>query len=158
MRVGQRAIYVDRVLGNQRISLDIRLGEPLMMHCTATGKLFAALDGRLEAHALAGKLPKMTSVTITDPQQLKKEYARIRDAGFSRSEEEAMAGVVGYALPIRDGTGKVVAAVHVSVLSTRATKTHERKILTEARACVDQIDKQLGISPLQNEICGGLKP
>ena len=144
MRVGQRAIYVDRVLGNQRISLDIRLGEPLMMHCTATGKLFAALDGRLEAHALAGKLPKMTSVTITDPQQLKKEYARIRDAGFSRSEEEAMAGVVGYALPIRDGTGRVVAAVHVSVLSTRATKTHERKILTEARACVDQIDKQLG--------------
>jgi DNA-binding IclR family transcriptional regulator len=55
-----------------------------------------------------------------------------------------MAGVVGYALPIRDGTSKVVAAVHVSVLSTRATKMHERKILTEARACVDQIDKQLG--------------
>jgi IclR family acetate operon transcriptional repressor len=144
LRVGQRIIYVDRVLGSQRISLDIRLGEPLMMHCTAIGKLFAALDGRLEAHVLAGKLPKMTAFTITDAKQLKKEFARIREASFSRSEQEAMAGVVGYALPIRDGTGSTVAAVHVSVMSSRATKTHERKILTQARACVEQIDKQLG--------------
>jgi DNA-binding IclR family transcriptional regulator len=144
LRVGQRVIYVDRVLGNQRISLDIRLGEPLMMHCTATGKLFAALDGRLEAHVLAGKLPKMTPLTITDPQLLHKEYNSIRMAGFSRSDQEAMEGVVGYALPIRDGNGSAVAALHVSVLSTRATKAHERKILTQARACVEQIDKQLG--------------
>ena len=144
LRVGQRVIYAHRVLGNQRISLDIRLGEPLMMHCTATGKLFAALDERLEAHVIAGKLPRMTPSTITDPQQLQKEYARIRAAGFSRSDEEAMTGVVGYALPIRDVTGSTVAAVHVSVLTTRATKTHERKILTQARACVDLIDKQLG--------------
>jgi DNA-binding IclR family transcriptional regulator len=144
LRVGQRVIYVDRVLGNQRISLDIRLGEPLMMHCTATGKLFAALDGRLEAHVLAGKLPKMTPLTITDPQLLHKEYNSIRVAGFSRSDQEAIEGVVGYALPIRDSTGSSVAAVHVSVLSTRATKTHERNILTQARACVEQINKQLG--------------
>ena len=144
LRVGQRVIYVDRVLGNQRISLDIRLGEPLMMHCTATGKLFAALDMRLEANVLSGKLPKMTPLTMTDPLLLKKEYARIRQAGFSRSEEEAMAGVVGYALPICDDVGSIVAAVHVSVLSIRATKAHERKILTEARTCVDQINKQLG--------------
>lgn len=144
LRIGRRVIYADRVLGNQRISLDIRLGEPLMMHCTATGKLFAALDERLQAQVLAGKLPRMTPATITDPQLLHKEYARIRAAGYSRSDQEAMAGVVGYALPIRDGTGGAVAAVHVSVLSTRATKTHERNILTQARACVEQIDKQLG--------------
>jgi DNA-binding IclR family transcriptional regulator len=82
-----------------------------MMHCTATGKLFAALDGRLEAHVLAGKLPKMTPLTITDPQLLHKEYDSIRMAGFSRSDQEAMEGVVGYALPIRDGNGSAVAAL-----------------------------------------------
>lgn len=144
LRVGRRVVYADRVLGNQRISLDIRLGEPLMLHCTATGKLFAALDDQLAAQALAGKLPRLTSSTITDPQLLRKEYARIRAAGYSRSDQEAMEGVVGYAVPIRDGDGSPAAAVHVSVLATRATKAHERVMLPAARACAAQIEKLLG--------------
>jgi DNA-binding IclR family transcriptional regulator len=144
LRVGRRVIYADRVLGNQRISLDIRLGERLMLHCTATGKLFAAFDEQLRAQVLAGKLPKMTVNTITDTKQLEKEYARIRAAGYSKSEQEALEGVVGYAVPIRDGNGSVVAAVHVSVLATRATKAHERTMLPAARTCAGQIEKQLG--------------
>ncbi len=144
LRVGRRVIYADRVLGNQRISLDIRLGEPLMLHCTATGKLFAAFDEALAAQVLAGKLPKLTANTLTDPRKLQKEFARIHAAGYSRSDQEAMDGVVGYAIPIRDSTGAVVAAVHVSVLATRATPTHERAMLPAARACAAQVEKQLG--------------
>lgn len=144
LRVGRRIIYADRVLGTQRISLDIRLGEPLMLHSTATGKLFAAFDDHLEAQVLAGKLPKLTASTITDPKQLQKEYARIRAAGYSKSEQESSEGVVGYAIPIRGGTGEVVAAVHVSVMVTRATKAHERAMLPAARACAEHIEKLLG--------------
>ena len=144
LRVGRRVIYADRVLGTQRISLDIRLGEPLMLHSTATGKLFAAFDEQLANQALAGKLPRFTANTITDPKQLQKEYARIRTAGYSKSEQESSDSVVGYAIPIRDGHGSVVAAVHVSVLATRATKAHERTTLTAARACAEHIEKLLG--------------
>lgn len=144
LRVGRRVIYADRVLGNQRISLDIRLGEPLMLHCTATGKLFAAFDEQLAAQVIAGKLPKLTARTITDPQQLKRQYDSIRSAGYSKSDQEAMDGVVGYAVPIRNDQDAVVAAVHVSVLATRATRTHERAILPAARACAGGIEKQLG--------------
>ena len=60
LRVGKRIMYADRCLGTQRISLDIRLGEPLYMHSTATGKLYAANDAKLAAHTLAGALPKLT--------------------------------------------------------------------------------------------------
>ena len=42
LQMGRRVFYADRILGTQRISLDIRLGEPLYLHTTATGKLFAA--------------------------------------------------------------------------------------------------------------------
>ena len=34
LHVGKRVIYADRCLGTQRISLDIRLGEPLYLHST----------------------------------------------------------------------------------------------------------------------------
>lgn len=144
LRLGKRVIYADRILGTQRISLDIRLGEALHLHSTATGKLFAAFDDKLAAQALSDKLPKVTAHTITDPRELEREYARIRELGYSRSQEESFAGVVGYAVPIRDAAGTLAAAVHVSVLATRATKAHEKKLLGAAGACAEQIERLLG--------------
>ncbi|WP_418320867.1 IclR family transcriptional regulator [Piscinibacter sakaiensis] len=146
-RVGDRVFYVDRVLGTQRISLDIRLGVTLTLHSTATGKLFAAFDDALAAKALGGKLMKLTKLaanTITDPELLRKEYARIRTMGYAKSNEESIEGIVGYAIPIRDGTGAVAAAVHVSVLASRATAAHEKALLPAARACAEQIERLLG--------------
>ena len=144
VRVGQRVFYADRILGTQRVSLDIRLGQPLMLHATATGKLFAAFDPKLGALALGGKLPKATPNTITSTQSLQREFAHILAAGHSKSEQESYEGVVGYAFPIRGSTHEVVAAVHVSVLANRATKTHERALIAAARTCVEQIEKLLG--------------
>jgi DNA-binding IclR family transcriptional regulator len=147
LKLGKRVIYADRSLGTQRISLDIRLGEPLFLHSTATGKLFAAFDEKLAAQALVDRLPKLTSHTITDPKELVREYERIRTAGYAKSEEESMEGVVGYAVPIRDAAGQIAAAVHCSVLTSRATKAHERKLLSLARECAEQVEKLLGHFP-----------
>jgi DNA-binding IclR family transcriptional regulator len=144
MRMGRRVFYADRINGTQRISLDIRLGEPLYLHSTATGKLFAAYDDKLGAQVLAGKLPRLTANTIIDPKALGKELRSIREAGFSKSQEESSEGIVGYAVPIMDQPGSIAAAVHVSVLAIRATKAHERKLLTYALECAQQIERALG--------------
>jgi len=144
MRVGNRVFYADRCLGNQRISLDIRLGEPLYFHSTATGKLFAAFDPRLANTALAGKLPQVTPATITDPAELEREYKRIRSAGYAKSAEESVEGITGYAIPIRDASGAVAAAIHTSVLTKRATKAHERRMLEAASTCAEQVERHLG--------------
>ena len=144
LRLGKRVIYADRSTGTQRISLDIRLGESLFLHSTATGKLFAAFDEKLAAQAMLDRLPRLTVNTITDPKELEREYARIRVAGFAKSAEESIEGIVGYAIPIFDVSGKIVAAVHASVLTTRATKAHERKLLISGRECTEQIEKLLG--------------
>lgn len=142
--VGRRVIYADRCLGTQRISLDIRLGESLFLHSTATGKLFAAFDPKLGAQTLSGPLPKLTAATITDPAELEREFKRIRTAGYSKSVEESVEGIVGYAVPIQDAAGHLVAAIHASVLVKRATKSHERKLLSAARERAQQVERQLG--------------
>ncbi len=144
LRVGKRVLYADRVLGTQRISLDIRLGEPLFMHSTATGKLFAANDAKLAAQVLGAPLKKLTAATITDPKELEREYARIRTQGHAKSVEESVEGIVGYAVPVHDGSGAMVAAIHASVLAKRASKAHERKLLDAAHECGAQISRQLG--------------
>lgn len=144
MHLGQRVFYADRCLGTQRISLDIRLGEPLQLHSTATGKLFAACEPRLAARALAGPLPRQTAHTITEPQALEAEFIRIRSRGYAKSEQEGMDGIVGYAVPIRHASGSLAAAIHVSVIHARATKTHERKLIPAALDCASQVERSLG--------------
>ncbi len=144
MNLGQRVFYVDRCVGTQRVSLDIRLGDSLSLNATATGKLFAAYDARLAARSLAGPLKKLTPNTITDPRQLEAEYKRIRSRGHAKSDEEAVDGVVGYAIPIYHGDENLAAAIHVSVLSRRATRAHERKLIEAAIACAGQVQRSLG--------------
>ncbi len=144
INLGKRVIYADRCLGTQRISLDIRLGESLFLHCTATGKLFAALDPKLTPVALSAKMPKITPSTITTPAALEEEFKKIRQQGFSRSEGESVEGIVGYSVPIHDGAGALAAAIHISVLFKRANKAHEKQLLSSARECAEQIERQLG--------------
>lgn len=144
IRSGRRVVYADRILGTQRISLDIRLGESLYLHSTATGKLFAAFDDKLAAQVMTRPLPKLTANTITDPAELAQEYERIRGQGYAKSQEESSAGIVGYAFPIRNAEGELAAAVHVSVLATRATRSHERQLLADSQECAEQIERLLG--------------
>ena len=144
IRLGQRVFYADRCAGTQRVSLDIRLGESLPLHSTATGKLFAAHDPQLAARTLAGALPRQTAGTITDPELLGVEYERIRKRGYATSQEEAVEGIVGYALPILQSGGTLAGAIHVSVIAGRAVKSHERKLLGAASECAAQIERALG--------------
>lgn len=144
LNLGQRVLYADRCMGTQRVSLDIRLGEPLYLHGTATGKLFAAYDARLAGQALAGPLKKLTDHTITDPRQLAAEFERIRGRGYAKSEDEAVDGVVGYAIPIRQADGSLAAAIHVSVIGQRATPSHERRLIDAAQDCAAQVERSLG--------------
>ena len=145
MNLGQRVFYADRCNGTQRISLDIRLGEPLSLHATATGKLFAAYDTKLATRALNGTLKKLTVNTITDPRKLEAEYKRTSTRGYAKSQEEAVDGVVGYAIPIYNADDTLAAAIHVSVIGRRATPAHERNLISAARECADQIQRSMGI-------------
>ena len=144
IKLGRRVFYADRCTGTQHISLDIRLGESLHLHSTATGKLFAAHDPQLGSRALAGALPRQTASTITDPELLRAEFERIRKSGHATSEEEAVEGIVGYAVPILQPGGTLAGAVHVSVIAGRAVKSHERKVLGAASECAAQIERALG--------------
>lgn len=150
LRLGRRVFYADRCMGTQRISLDIRLGESLPLHSTATGKLFCALDEQFAEQALAAPLPAHTRYTITSPARLRQEMARIRASGWAASRQEAVAGVVGYAVPVLAANGKVSAAIHVSVLADRATPAHEKSAIAAARVSAAQVQRAMGHLPIDS--------
>jgi DNA-binding IclR family transcriptional regulator len=144
VRLGRRVVYVDRVQGNRSVTVDIRLGQTLSLHATAVGKLFAAHHPQLHRSVMSSPRPKLTPTTIVDEDALEAEFDSIRENGYSVSREEAISGVAGYALPILDAHGTVVAAIHRSVLRANFDQEHLDGFLASAGKAVRAIESDLG--------------
>ncbi len=142
--LGRRVAYVDRFPGSRPVTVDIRLGQSLYLHATSVGKLFAAHDRQLRKKMLADERPRLTEHTIVDEAELERELAQIVDADVGISREEAIIGVVGLAVPVRDDQGDIVAAIHISALKNQLTPSVEQELIDAAAEAATQIERDLG--------------
>jgi DNA-binding IclR family transcriptional regulator len=142
--LGRRVAYVDRFAGSRPVTVDIRLGQSLYLHATSVGKLFAAHDKQLRKRLFTNERPRLTEHTLTEHAELERELAAILAQDYSLSAEEAIVGVVGIAVPIRDEQGTVVAAIHVSALLNQMSSGEQGTLLDAARAAAQAIERDLG--------------
>jgi DNA-binding IclR family transcriptional regulator len=142
---GNRVVYVDRFVGSQPVTVNIRLGESLALHSTAVGKLFSAYVPELQKRVLSRPLPKSTAYTITDAGKLTLELEKIRADGFAISREESFDGIVGMAVPVHNDSGQPIAAIHVSALSAGLTDVRVKHVIQEASAVAGLIELDLGV-------------
>ena len=69
---------------------------------------------------------------------------RIRTEGVAFDEERTMDGISGVAAPIRDATGKVIAAIGVAFISSSVDSKDIKGMMKEAVATADNISRDLG--------------
>ena len=114
-------VYLDRVEADWPLRLHLPAGTALPPHCSASGKLLLAFKTPAERAQLVSTLPltRFTDRTITDRQLLASELDRIAATGYSVDNEEYVVGVACVAVPVRDATGDVVAAVAVHAATAR---------------------------------------
>jgi DNA-binding IclR family transcriptional regulator len=88
-------------------------GYVLYANATSAGKLLMAHhpESIVDAWLQRINLPKLTPLTIIDKDQLKTEFARIKEQGYSFEFEELASRRACVAAPIRDMTGETIAAV-----------------------------------------------
>ena len=110
LRDGKR-VCVEKVESKQVLRDTILIGDQFPAHCGASGKVLLAY---LPVEAIKGYLSSakplaaLTSRTITDPQKLSVELARIKRRGFAFScGERVMDGLCAISAPIFDYDGKV---------------------------------------------------
>lgn len=142
--LGHRVTYVDRVPGSRPVTVDIRLGQSLYLHATSVGKLFSAIDETMRRRLLAEPRPVLTEHTLTGVAELEAELARIRERDAAVSREEAITGVIGLAVPIRDAHGTVVAAIHISALRAWMSPEVEQELIEAAAATAAAVERELG--------------
>lgn len=88
------------------------LGEVLPLHCTAPGKVFLAFEPEDEARAmLPDSLPRFTDRTPVDRAVLQQQLRSVLTSGHAIDMGEHIEDVRGVAVPVRDYTRAVVAAV-----------------------------------------------
>ncbi|MGH2559437.1 MAG: IclR family transcriptional regulator [Thermomicrobiales bacterium] len=85
-------------------------------HYTGLGKalLAAMAAGEFERHLAQHTLVRQTEKSITDPEELRVELARVRAQGYALDDEESTLGIRCIAAPVLDQSGKTVAAVSIS--------------------------------------------
>jgi DNA-binding IclR family transcriptional regulator len=120
-------VYIEKVEFEQNSSglrMASRVGLRNPIHSCAVGKvLLADFSDEVLDHFLRGKnLMKRTENTITDPIQLKEHLKSVKKQGFAIDDEENEKGIRCVAAPIRNGAGKVVAAISISGPAFRVTK------------------------------------
>lgn len=97
-----------------RVSVPLGLRHPC--NYGASGKLFLAkLPTEKQEVLLKKGLIKHTVKTITDPAALRREFQMIRKQGHAFSNEEAIEGARGIAAPVYGQSGKMVAALAISL-------------------------------------------
>lgn len=152
MRAGDTVSYVSRCAGTYRAGLDIKLGEPVPLHSSAVGKLFAALRPDLEHRVMSRPLARLTPHTIVDPARLAEEYVTIRERGTALSMEETITGIIGFAAPVHDAAERLIAAVHISAFKDNLAVDDIPRIELATRGCASDIQQALSASTLRESL------
>jgi IclR family pca regulon transcriptional regulator len=118
---GPDIVYVARVPASRTMSITLNVGSRLPAYPTSMGRvLLAALsEDDLKSYVDSVRLDALTPNTITDPDELRAELARVREQGFAVVDGEREEGVRSAAVPIRGRSGAVLAALNISANAAR---------------------------------------
>lgn len=145
---GAEVVNVEQIAGPHLIRETNWIGRRTPLHCAANGKAMLAFQAeQLIARVLAGPLPRITPLTITNPRLIRAELAEIRERGFSRTLGEVEEGLNGVAAPIRSRDGVVFAAVSVSGPSYRVPPARLDELGALVIAAAAEISARLGFRP-----------
>jgi DNA-binding IclR family transcriptional regulator len=121
------------------------IGQRTPLHATASGKvLLAWMDAVALKEILTSKLHHYTPHTISDPTSLEAELTAVRELSWASTTEEFEIGLNAVAVPVRDATGEVVAAVGASGPSYRLTVESFPAVATRLLAGAKEISARLG--------------
>jgi IclR family transcriptional regulator, acetate operon repressor len=132
MLEGDAAVYVAQAPSAHSMRMFTEVGRRVMAHCTGVGKvLLSRLDDAAVLRLVRRTgLPAMTDHTITAPERLLAELARVRAQGFAVDDGEQEVGVRCLAVPVF-GIGDSVAAISVSAPEGRLEARDVERILPE---------------------------
>ena len=134
MLQGDDAIIIARSTARRSLSTGLGIGSRLPAYCAALGRvLLAGLPPEEAARRVrAMPRPRLTARTVTDAGEVLALIARCREEGYASNDGELELGVRSMAVPVRDRSGEVTAAMSIAVRAERMTLAEVRETFLPA--------------------------
>lgn len=120
---GNEIVFVARFPGRHLVNIDIVVGSRLPAAFTASGIAILSYYSKDEQIALLQRtvLKPLTPFTETDPEMLLERIRIAGERGYAITVNQTIMGDISVAAAIRDEHGRAVAAINISVPTTRWT-------------------------------------
>jgi IclR family acetate operon transcriptional repressor len=142
-------MFVSQVETHETIRAFFPPGTQSPLHASGIGKALLAHFSTDRIHLLLKKstLERFTDKTITDPEELLEEMAKIRMHGYAFDDEEKNQGMRCIAAPILNFYGEAVAGISVSGPTHRMTSERIQVISKAVKKAAFTLSQNLGASP-----------
>ena len=114
-------LYLVHISTNRMIRVAAGYGTRFPAYPTSLGRVLLAYQPpeRIEAYLDRVELRKLTEKTVTSRSRLETILRRCRREGYTSIQDELDYGIVSVAVPVRSGSGDVVAAINCSTATSR---------------------------------------
>ena len=136
-------VYAVRVPTRRIMAITLAVGTRLPAYPTSMGRvLLAALPpDELDERLARTTIHQLTPRTVADEHILRERLDRVRHQGWAAVDQELEEGVRSAAVPLRDASGAVVAALNVSAHASRTSMHALRRdilpVLLQTGAAID---------------------
>ncbi|GAB3625735.1 IclR family transcriptional regulator [Pandoraea terrae] len=145
VRDGLESLCVARVESTHELRMHGVVGNRRPLYVGASGKVLLAFSADdVRAQVLGRPRRRFTSGTLTERDELFTELGNVRSKDCAVSFGELTPEAVSVAVPVRDATGEVVAALSASGPSSRMTRALLPDIAARLSACAVAISAGLG--------------
>lgn len=139
------ALVLATVASTSPFEIGVRTGSELSFHASAQGRVLLAFATQtLRDRVLSGPLPRLTSRTITDKQELAAELAQITRQGYSSAPEQSLLGIAAVATPLFDERDTCIAALAIVGSIQHLPEKCDPRSITALKAAGRQISRLLG--------------
>lgn len=153
-----RVLIVDNVKRHNSIVSVAHEGSALCINVCVAGLVFGAYmqAEQVESVLKTADLPRLTQYTITDPGELRREFARVRENGYAVDDQYNAIGHRCIGAPVFDHTGKIVAEVNISGHLRTISDDKIEELAAKVMHRASEASQRMGYSPqVAAQVAGG---
>lgn len=142
---GNEIVYIARSAPSKIMQVRISIGTRFPAAVTSMGRvLLAGLDDSEIRRVLASSpIASLTAKTKTDAGEIYDEVMRVRAQGYALVNQELEIGLKSLAVPIKDRTGKTLAAINIAGVASDEKTSFEPSSLEALKKCASKIQTDL---------------
>lgn len=146
---GARGLCIDVIDSKQSMRFTVHTGETFPLHAGCIGKVMLAFqsDKFIEGLIRQKALMRYTENTITDPDALRAELAKVRRQGFGFSDAEITPGSRSVGAPVYDANGAVNAGLVISAPAFRMPDSAVDNLVLLVQEEAENLSRELGYRP-----------